>query len=112
MINNEIMIIIMNTILVKLMFLFSASVSDSELTAYVEPGTVTEGTDVRLTCESGCDTPVNIVWFKDGVPVQNPVFWARREDAGRYHCAIPGQESVRSASVSLNVHCKDMNNTL
>lgn len=94
------------------MFLFSASVSDSELTAYVQPGTVTEGADVRLTCESGCDTPMNIVWFKDGSPVLNPVFQARRGDAGRYHCAIRGQESVRSASVALNVHCKYMNNTL
>ncbi|XP_036931176.1 B-cell receptor CD22-like isoform X2 [Acanthopagrus latus] len=74
------------------------------LTAHAQPGTVTEGADVSLTCESGCDTPVNIVWFKDGLPARNPVFQARREDAGQYHCAILGQESVRSASVALNVH--------
>ncbi|KAM8735990.1 B-cell receptor CD22-like isoform 1-T2 [Acanthopagrus schlegelii] len=74
------------------------------LTAHAQPGTVTEGADVSLTCESGCDTPVNIVWFKDGLPARNPVFRARREDAGQYHCAILGQESVRSASVALNVH--------
>ncbi|XP_073340634.1 B-cell receptor CD22-like [Pagrus major] len=81
----------------------SSHLSVKKLTAYVQPGTVTEGDDVSLTCESGCDTPVNIVWLKDGLPVLNPVFKARREDAGRYRCAILGQESVRSASVALNV---------
>ncbi|XP_032374080.1 B-cell receptor CD22 [Etheostoma spectabile] len=80
-----------------------ASLSVKELTAVVQPSTVTEGDVVRLTCVSGCPTPVSIVWFRDGQRVPNPVFQAGREDAGRYHCAVLGQETARSASVALSV---------
>ncbi|XP_056900491.1 B-cell receptor CD22-like isoform X3 [Takifugu flavidus] len=73
-----------------------------ELTAAVQPSSVAEGDDIRLTCVSGCPTPVDAVWFKDGQPVSN-VFVARREDTGRYHCAVRGQERVRSAPVAVNV---------
>ncbi|TWW53195.1 hypothetical protein D4764_0157060 [Takifugu flavidus] len=67
---------------------------------------------------SGCPTPVDIVWFKDGKPVRN-VFVARREDTGRYHCAVWRQEDppdrvtltisspgnvVRGSSVVLTCH--------
>uniref|UniRef100_UPI0037E816D5 B-cell receptor CD22-like n=1 Tax=Semicossyphus pulcher TaxID=241346 RepID=UPI0037E816D5 len=45
-----------------------------------------------------------MVWFRDGHPVSGPVFQAKREDAGRYYCAVLGQERLRSASVVLNVH--------
>ena len=72
----------------------------------VEPSTVTEGGWVRLSCMSGCSTPVNILWFRDGQPVPQPGFQATREDAGRYYCAVQGQETVRSAPVALNVQCK------
>ncbi|XP_053183600.1 B-cell receptor CD22-like [Scomber japonicus] len=44
-----------------------------------------------------------IVWFRDGQPVTKSVFRASREDAGWYHCALQGQETIRSASVVLNV---------
>ncbi|XP_029694097.1 B-cell receptor CD22-like isoform X3 [Takifugu rubripes] len=74
-----------------------------ELTAAVQPSSVAEGDDIRLTCVSGCPTPVDAVWFKDGQPVRNEVFVARREDTGRYHCAVRGQERVRSAPVAVNV---------
>ncbi|TWW53193.1 hypothetical protein D4764_0157040 [Takifugu flavidus] len=74
-----------------------------ELTAAVQSSSVAEGDDIRLTCVSGCPTPVDTVWFKDGQPVRNEVFVARREDTGRYHCAVRGQEWVRSAPVAVNV---------
>ncbi|XP_040899818.1 B-cell receptor CD22-like isoform X2 [Toxotes jaculatrix] len=77
--------------------------SVKELTAVVEPSTVTEGNYVNLTCLSACPTPTTIVWFRDGQLVQKPVFQAMREDAGRYYCAVPGQQTVRSAPVALNV---------
>lgn len=89
----------------------SVSVSKSELTALVQPSTVTEGDNVSLTCVSGCPTPETIVWFKDGQLVANPVFQARRENAGRYYCAVLGQEFVISVPVALNVHCKYTTNT-
>ncbi|TWW79553.1 hypothetical protein D4764_10G0005830 [Takifugu flavidus] len=90
-----------------------------ELTAAVQSSSVAEGDDIRLTCVSGCPTPVDIVWFKDGQPVRNEVFVARREDTGRYHCAVWRQEDppdrvtltisspgnvVRGSSVVLTCH--------
>ncbi|KAK2844245.1 hypothetical protein Q5P01_010904 [Channa striata] len=80
-----------------------ARLSVEELTAVVQPSTVTEGDYVHLTCLSGCPTPITTVWFKDGKLVQKPVFKVRKEDAGMYHCAVLGQEMARSASVALNV---------
>ncbi|XP_067458338.1 B-cell receptor CD22-like [Thunnus thynnus] len=80
-----------------------AQLSVKELTTVVEPSTVTEGNNVSLTCVSGCPTQTFIVWFRDGQPVTNPAFRARREDAGRYYCAVRGQEKVTSAPVALNV---------
>ncbi|XP_041648472.1 B-cell receptor CD22-like [Cheilinus undulatus] len=74
-----------------------------ELTAAVQPSTVTEGDSVRLTCWSGCPTPVEKVWFREGRHVSNSVFQARRTDAGRYYCGVLRQNTVRSASVVLNV---------
>ncbi|KAI4811313.1 hypothetical protein KUCAC02_014225 [Chaenocephalus aceratus] len=81
----------------------AARLSVRELTTVVEPSTVTEGGEVRLFCVSGCSTPVNILWFRDGQPFPQPGFQATREDAGRYYCAVQGQETVRSAPVALNV---------
>ncbi|XP_061573897.1 B-cell receptor CD22-like [Cololabis saira] len=81
-----------------------AHLSVKELTAVVEPNAVTEGDTVRLNCESGCPEPAQIVWRRDGQRVSNSVFKARREDAGRYYCAVFGQETSRSAIVTLNVY--------
>ncbi|XP_044062579.1 carcinoembryonic antigen-related cell adhesion molecule 6-like [Siniperca chuatsi] len=86
-----------------------AQLSVKELTTVVQPNTVTEGDNVRLICVSGCPTPTAIVWFRDGQAVPNSVFQARREDAGRYYCAVLGQETVRSASVALNVQYRPVN---
>lgn len=72
---------------------------------------MTVGDNVRLTCVLDCGKPIDIVWFRDGQIVPSPVFQARREDAGRYYCAVLGQETIRSASVALNVQCKYMNNS-
>nr|XP_020452900.1 B-cell receptor CD22-like [Monopterus albus] len=80
-----------------------AQLSVKELTTLVEPGTVTEGKDVRLTCVSDCPTPTSIVWFRDGQLVPKPTFQATKEDAGSYYCAVLGQETARSSSVVLNV---------
>lgn len=72
----------------------------------MRPSTVAEGDDVSLTCVLGCPARTAVVWFRDGQRVLKPVFQARREDAGRYYCAVLGQETVRSASVVLNVQCE------
>lgn len=82
----------------------SETVSGSELTAVVEPSTVTEGNSVSLACLSGC--PTLIVWIRDGQPVTQPGVQVRREDTGWYYCAVKGQEKVRSAPVALNVQCE------
>ncbi|XP_039972663.1 sialic acid-binding Ig-like lectin 13 isoform X2 [Xiphias gladius] len=87
----------------------SARLYVKELTTVVQPSTVTEGDNVSLTCVSGCPTPTIVVWFRDGQPVLKPVFQARREDAGRYYCAVLGQETVRSASVALNIQYLPIN---
>lgn len=79
---------------------------EPELTAVLVPSTVSEGESVRLICRSGCGGSPSTVWFRDGQPVQESDFQVSREDAGKYHCAIRGQESVISASVTLNVQCK------
>uniref|UniRef100_A0A3Q3W3N9 Ig-like domain-containing protein n=1 Tax=Mola mola TaxID=94237 RepID=A0A3Q3W3N9_MOLML len=81
----------------------SARLSVKELAAVVQPSTVTEGGEVNLSCVSGCPTPGLLVWFRDGRLVKNTVFQARREDAGRYRCAVLGQNAAPSASVVLNV---------
>ncbi|XP_051813039.1 B-cell receptor CD22-like isoform X2 [Acanthochromis polyacanthus] len=73
------------------------------LTAVVWPNTVTEGEDVRLICHSGCPQTTEFVWFRDGQPVSASEFQATSEDAGKYHCAVKGQETAKSASVALNV---------
>uniref|UniRef100_A0A3Q3IZ98 Ig-like domain-containing protein n=1 Tax=Monopterus albus TaxID=43700 RepID=A0A3Q3IZ98_MONAL len=85
---------------------------NDKLTTLVEPGTVTEGKDVRLTCVSDCPTPTSIVWFRDGQLVPKPTFQATKEDAGSYYCAVLGQETARSSSVVLNVQYRPMNITI
>ncbi|KAM9309827.1 B-cell receptor CD22-like [Pholidichthys leucotaenia] len=81
----------------------STHLSVRELTAMVQPSTVTEGGQVTLTCGSGCPGSGPTVWFREGRPVTSLVFEASREDAGSYHCAVLGQEMVRSVPVVLNV---------
>uniref|UniRef100_A0A3Q3BG57 B-cell receptor CD22-like n=1 Tax=Kryptolebias marmoratus TaxID=37003 RepID=A0A3Q3BG57_KRYMA len=73
-----------------------------ELTAVVQPSNVTEGDTVRLTCSPGCPGFTEFIWFKDGRRVWRTSFQVSREDAGRYYCAVLGQE-VTSAPVVLTV---------
>ncbi|KAF7656986.1 hypothetical protein LDENG_00033300 [Lucifuga dentata] len=81
-----------------------AYLSIKELTAVVRPATVTEGDRVSLSYLPGCPSlrPA-VVWFRDGQPVTNSGFQATAQDAGRYYCAVRGQEDSRSAVVTLNV---------
>ncbi|XP_054648345.1 B-cell receptor CD22-like isoform X2 [Dunckerocampus dactyliophorus] len=74
--------------------------SVKELTAVLEPSTVMEGQRVSLACGTGCATRLQTVWYRDGKLVPNPVFWASKNDSGRYYCTVLGQ---KSASVALNV---------
>ncbi|XP_061899741.1 B-cell receptor CD22-like isoform X3 [Entelurus aequoreus] len=76
--------------------------SVKELTAVLEPSTVTEGQEVSLSCWSGCATRLQVVWYRDGTPVPRPVFSASIKDSGGYYCAVLGQK-IQSASVALNV---------
>uniref|UniRef100_A0A8C6KQT5 Ig-like domain-containing protein n=1 Tax=Nothobranchius furzeri TaxID=105023 RepID=A0A8C6KQT5_NOTFU len=84
----------------------------SQTYAYLYPSTVAEGDTVRLSCSSGCPEQPEVAWFKDGQRVSHPEFQAGREDAGGYHCAVLGQERVRSALVVLTVHYAPKNVTL
>ncbi|XP_068180242.1 carcinoembryonic antigen-related cell adhesion molecule 1-like [Antennarius striatus] len=74
-----------------------------DLKSNVQPSIVAEGESVRLTCHLNCSTTLHVVWFRDGQPVWNPVFQAKREDAGKYYCAVWGRERVQSDPVALNV---------
>ncbi|XP_061757887.1 sialic acid-binding Ig-like lectin 13 isoform X4 [Nerophis ophidion] len=76
--------------------------SVKELTAVLEPSTVTEGQEVSLSCWSGCATRLQVVWYRDGTPVPRQVFSASIKDSGSYYCTVLGQK-IQSASVALNV---------
>ncbi|XP_053736242.1 B-cell receptor CD22-like [Synchiropus splendidus] len=81
----------------------SSHLSVTDLTAVLEPSTVTEGERVSLTCRSGCPSSSGQVWFKDGKPFSGSNFRASRESSGRYHCALSSVEGATSVSVELNV---------
>ncbi|KAM3613514.1 uncharacterized protein V6R79_000850 [Siganus canaliculatus] len=81
----------------------SLYLSVKELITVIQPSTVTEGDNVRLTCVSDCLLRVNKVWYKDGLLVPQSTFRARREHSGSYYCAVRGQERIRSASMALTV---------
>ncbi|XP_064163746.1 B-cell receptor CD22-like [Anguilla rostrata] len=74
----------------------------------VNPGTVTEGQSVRLTCSTTCTLTGSpaFIWYRDGSPLsftdQSHLFTASSEDAGRYSCAVKGYE-LQSPAVALNV---------
>ncbi|XP_073763742.1 B-cell receptor CD22-like isoform X1 [Danio rerio] len=83
------------------------SVTDLQLES---PERVTEGDSVRLTCRSSCkltDTPT-FIWYRNSQRltektieklILDPV---RREDAGRYRCAVHGH-TLTSPDINLNV---------
>ncbi|XP_035282696.1 B-cell receptor CD22-like [Anguilla anguilla] len=78
------------------------------LQVMVNPGTVTEGQSVRLTCSTTCTLTGSpaFIWYRGGSPLsftdQSHQFTASSEDRGRYTCAVKGYE-LRSPAVALNV---------
>uniref|UniRef100_A0A672MDK1 B-cell receptor CD22 n=1 Tax=Sinocyclocheilus grahami TaxID=75366 RepID=A0A672MDK1_SINGR len=76
------------------------------------PERVTEGHNVRLTCKSSCTLTdrATFIWYRNSQPLterrdgnnQLLLQSVRREDAGRYSCALHGQKKY-SAAVTLNV---------
>ncbi|XP_035282685.1 basement membrane-specific heparan sulfate proteoglycan core protein-like [Anguilla anguilla] len=82
----------------------------TDLQVMVNPGTVTEGQSVRLTCSTTCTLTGSpaFIWYRGGSPLsftdQSHQFTASSEDRGRYTCAVKGYE-LRSPAVALNVRC-------
>ncbi|NP_001104655.2 uncharacterized protein isoform X2 [Danio rerio] len=82
------------------------SVTDLQLES---PERVTEGDSVRLTCRSSCnltDTPT-FIWYRNSERMierssELLLHSVRREDAGRYRCAVHGH-TLTSPEIYLNV---------
>ncbi|XP_048051081.1 carcinoembryonic antigen-related cell adhesion molecule 6-like isoform X2 [Megalobrama amblycephala] len=76
------------------------------------PERVTEGDSVRLTCKSSCTLTdrATFIWYRNSQPLterrdrNNELLLqsVRREDAGRYSCAVPDDNYI-SPAVYLNV---------
>ncbi|XP_067260301.1 carcinoembryonic antigen-related cell adhesion molecule 6-like [Chanodichthys erythropterus] len=76
------------------------------------PERVTEGDSVRLTCKSSCTLTdrATFIWYRNSQPLterrdrNNELLLqsVRREDAGRYSCAVHGHNHI-SPAVYLNV---------
>ncbi|XP_067258650.1 B-cell receptor CD22-like [Chanodichthys erythropterus] len=76
------------------------------------PERVTEGDSVRLTCKSSCTLTdrATFIWYRNSQPLterrdrNNELLLqsVRREDAGRYSCAVHGHNYI-SPAVQLNV---------
>jgi len=77
------------------------------------PDNVTEGDSVSLTCKSSCALTdrATFIWNRNSQPLterrdrNNELLLqsVRREDSGRYSCAVDGHTHV-SPDVHLNVH--------
>uniref|UniRef100_A0A8C7JEM7 Ig-like domain-containing protein n=1 Tax=Oncorhynchus kisutch TaxID=8019 RepID=A0A8C7JEM7_ONCKI len=81
---------------------------------FKDPTNIIEGMCLRLFCESICFLQDNhsYIWYKNGQRlfshetkylILDPV---RSEDAGRYSCAVNGQEDLASAEKTLTVRCE------
>ncbi|XP_037399179.1 B-cell receptor CD22-like [Pygocentrus nattereri] len=73
------------------------------------PERVIEGDNITLTCKTSCSLTVRptFTWYRDGHPLSSSTDQLQlqpvsREDAGRYHCAVLGQ-NLGSPQVILNV---------
>ncbi|XP_067258638.1 B-cell receptor CD22-like [Chanodichthys erythropterus] len=76
------------------------------------PERVTEGDSVRLTCKSSCNLTdrATFIWYRNSQPLterrdrNNELLLqsVRREDAGRYSCAVHGHNHI-SPAVQINV---------
>ncbi len=79
------------------------------------PERVTEGDSVRLTCKSSCALTdrATFIWYRNSQPLterrdrnnQLLLQSVRREDAGRYSCAVHGHTYI-SPAVQLTVTCE------
>uniref|UniRef100_A0A8C1LDQ4 B-cell receptor CD22 n=1 Tax=Cyprinus carpio TaxID=7962 RepID=A0A8C1LDQ4_CYPCA len=79
------------------------------------PERVTEGDSVRLTCKSSCALTdrATFIWYRNSHPLterrdrnnQLLLQSVRREDAGRYSCALHGHSYI-SPAVQLSVTCE------
>ncbi|XP_053288555.1 B-cell receptor CD22 [Pleuronectes platessa] len=87
----------------------SVQLTVTELIASVYPDRVRAGEDVNLECGTSCQQLPSIKWFKDGRPVDKPVFQAQAVDSGNYSCVIEGQESYKSDPMTLVVQYAPLN---
>ncbi|KAL1281343.1 hypothetical protein QQF64_000146 [Cirrhinus molitorella] len=90
----------------------SLTVTDGTDLQVESPERVTEGDSVRLTCKSSCTLTdrATFIWYRNSQPLterrdtNNELLLqsVRREDAGRYSCALHGHTYI-SPDVHLNV---------
>ncbi|KAL1281309.1 hypothetical protein QQF64_000112 [Cirrhinus molitorella] len=90
----------------------SLTVTDDTDLQVESPERVTEGDSVRLTCKSSCTLTdrATFIWYRNSQPLterrdtNNELLLqsVRREDAGRYSCALHGHTYI-SPAVHLNV---------
>ncbi|XP_036394466.1 B-cell receptor CD22-like [Megalops cyprinoides] len=91
---------------------------DDALQASVNPGTVTEGQRVTLTCSTSCPLSGSpaFIWYRNGHPLpnstQNVQFSASSEDAGSYSCAVRGYKDLSSSAVALSVRYAPKNTSV
>uniref|UniRef100_A0A9J8CYD9 Ig-like domain-containing protein n=1 Tax=Cyprinus carpio carpio TaxID=630221 RepID=A0A9J8CYD9_CYPCA len=77
------------------------------------PESVTEGQNVSLTCKSSCalTNRATFIWYRNSQPLterrdrnnQLLLQSVRREDAGRYSCALHGHSYTSPPSAHLSV---------
>ncbi|XP_062396226.1 B-cell receptor CD22-like [Sardina pilchardus] len=85
----------------------------TELQVLVNPDTVKEGDEVTLTCNTTCSLSTNptYIWYKNSQPIDNPhtadnrlyIHSASPEDAGKYSCAVKGQEIHSSPEMTQDI---------
>ncbi|KAJ8287464.1 hypothetical protein COCON_G00001230 [Conger conger] len=86
------------------------SLTVTALQVRVNPGSVTEGQSVTLTCSTTCTLTGSpaFTWYRDGSPLsfttQTHRLTASSEDGGTYSCAVKGSELLPSPAVSLTVN--------